>query len=159
MLFLRGNDLFPRVEPFNRQFIFRIGEAGARIEVLRADYRELTGRFGAPRGGQAGAGIESKGVFIRTREGQPVRAVAAGQVVYADWMRGFGNLLIVDHGEAYLSIYANNDALLRQVGDVVASGETIASTGASGGNEETGLYFELRHLGKAFDPLRWVKLK
>jgi septal ring factor EnvC (AmiA/AmiB activator) len=117
---------------------------------------ELIGRFGAPRGA---AGIEAKGVFIRAPEGQPVRAIAGGQVVYAEWMRGFGNLLIVDHGEAYLSIYANNDSLLKQVGDVIAPGETIATTGASGGNEETGLYFELRHLGKAFDPLRWVQLK
>jgi septal ring factor EnvC (AmiA/AmiB activator) len=117
---------------------------------------ELTGRFGAPRGT---TGIEAKGVFIRAPEGQPVRAVAAGQVVYADWMRGFGNLLIVDHGEAYLSIYANNDSLLRQVGDAVSAGDTVATTGASGGNEESGLYFELRHLGRAFDPLRWVRLE
>jgi septal ring factor EnvC (AmiA/AmiB activator) len=117
---------------------------------------ELTGRFGAPRGA---AGIEAKGVFIRAPGGQPVRAVARGQVVYADWMRGFGNLLIVDHGESYLSIYANNEALLKQVGEPVATGEPIATTGSSGGNEETGLYFELRHLGRAFDPLRWVKLK
>jgi septal ring factor EnvC (AmiA/AmiB activator) len=117
---------------------------------------ELTGRFGAPRGA---AGTEAKGVFIRAPEGQPVRAVAHGQVVYADWMRGFGNLMIVDHGEAFLSIYANNESLLKQVGDAVAAGESVATTGASGGNEETGLYFELRHLGRAFDPLRWVNLK
>jgi len=117
---------------------------------------ELTGRFGAPRGA---SGIEAKGVFIRAPQGQPVRAIARGQVVYADWMRGFGNLVIVDHGESYLSIYANNEALLKTVGDVVATGDPIATTGASGGNEETGLYFELRHLGRAFDPLRWVKLK
>jgi septal ring factor EnvC (AmiA/AmiB activator) len=117
---------------------------------------ELIGRFGAPRGA---AGTEAKGVFIRAPEGQPVRAIAGGQVVYADWMRGFGNLLILDHGEAYLSIYANNESLLKQVGDAVAVGDAIATTGASGGNEETGLYFEMRHLGRAFDPLRWVKLK
>jgi septal ring factor EnvC (AmiA/AmiB activator) len=117
---------------------------------------ELTGRFGAPRGA---AGMEAKGVFIRAPEGQPVRAIAGGQVVYADWMRGFGNLLIVDHGESYLSIYANNESLLKELGDAVAPGEPIATTGSSGGNEETGLYFEMRHLGRAFDPLRWVKLK
>jgi septal ring factor EnvC (AmiA/AmiB activator) len=117
---------------------------------------ELIGRFGAPRGA---AGTEAKGVFIRAPEGQPVRAVAGGQVVYADWMRGFGNLLIVDHGEAYLSIYANNESLLKQVGERVAVGDAVATTGASGGSEQTGLYFELRHLGRAFDPLRWVKLK
>jgi murein hydrolase activator len=117
---------------------------------------ELTRRFGAQRGA---AGTEAKGVFIRAPEGQPVRAIAGGQVVYAEWMRGFGNLLILDHGEAYLSIYANNESLLKQVGDVVTAGEAVATTGASGGNEETGLYFEMRHLGRAFDPLRWVKLK
>jgi murein hydrolase activator len=106
---------------------------------------ELTGRFG--------------GLFIRAPEGQPVRAVARGRVVYADWMRGFGNLLIVDHGENYLSIYANNEALLKQVGDVVEGGEPLAVTGSSGGNEETGLYFEMRHLGRPFDPRHWVQLK
>jgi murein hydrolase activator len=132
-----------------------------RFSALRGKLRlpvtgELTGRFGAPRGA---AGTEAKGVFIRAQEGQPVRAIADGQVVYADWMRGFGNLLIVDHGEAYLSIYANNESLLKQVGDPVASGDRIATTGASGGNEETGLYFELRHLGKAFDPLQWARLR
>jgi septal ring factor EnvC (AmiA/AmiB activator) len=117
---------------------------------------ELTRRFGAPRGA---AGTEAKGVFIRAPEGQSVRAIAGGQVVYAEWMRGFGNLMILDHGEAYLSIYANNESLLKQVGDMVAVGEAVATTGASGGNEETGLYFEMRHLGRAFDPLGWVKLK
>jgi septal ring factor EnvC (AmiA/AmiB activator) len=117
---------------------------------------ELTGRFGAPRGA---SGIEAKGVFIRAPQGEPVRAIARGRVVYADWMRGFGNLMIVDHGENYLSIYAHAEALLKQVGDSVAAGEPLATTGASGGNEETGLYFELRHLGRAFDPLAWVKLK
>jgi septal ring factor EnvC (AmiA/AmiB activator) len=85
--------------------------------------------------------------------------VARGQVVYADWMRGFGNLMIVDHGENYLSIYANTESLLKQVGDAVGSGEPLATTGSSGGHEQTGLYFELRHLGRPFDPLRWVKLK
>jgi len=125
--------------------------------TLRLPVRgELTGRFGAPRGA---AGTESKGVFIRAPQGQPVKAIAYGQVVYADWMRGFGNLLIVDHGQSYLSIYANNESLLKQVGENVTAGEALATTGASGGNEETGLYFELRHLGRAFDPLRWVRLK
>jgi septal ring factor EnvC (AmiA/AmiB activator) len=117
---------------------------------------ELSGRFGAPRGA---AGTEAKGVFIRARSGEPVRAIAPGRVVYAEWMRGFGNLLIVDHGETYLSIYANNESLLKQVGEPVSAGEAVATTGASGGNEQTGLYFEMRHLGRAFDPLRWVKMK
>lgn len=139
-------------EPDSKRQLFSALRGKLRLPVPG----ELTGRFGAPR---EATGIEAKGVFIRAPEGQPVRAIAVGQVVYSDWMRGFGNLLIVDHGEAYLSIYANNESLLKQVGDAVSQGETIATTGASGGNEESGLYFELRHLGKAFDPLRWVRLK
>lgn len=117
---------------------------------------ELAGRFGTP---NAQGGISAKGVFIRAPEGEQVRAVGAGRVVYSDWMRGFGNLLIVDHGEAFLSIYGNNESLLKQTGDTVTLGEPLATVGHSGGNEQTGLYFELRHLGRAFDPLRWVKLK
>jgi septal ring factor EnvC (AmiA/AmiB activator) len=137
-----------------------LGAARGSFAALRGKLRlpvrgELSGRFGSPRQGAGGA----KGLFIRAAEGQPVRSVASGQVVYADWMRGLGNVLIVDHGESYMSIYANNEALLKQVGDIVAMGDTIATVGASGGNEQTGLYFELRHLGIAFDPLRWVALK
>ena len=117
---------------------------------------ELSGRFGQAR---AEGAAPAKGVFIRAAEGEPVRSVAAGRVVYADWMRGFGNLLIVDHGENFLTVYGNNESLLKQTGDVVMLGEALATVGASGGNEETGLYFELRHEGKPFDPLGWVKLK
>jgi len=137
------------------------GSASGPFDTLRGKLRlpvrgELTGRFGAPKGN---AGINLKGVFIRAPEGRTVRAIAAGQVVFADWMRGFGNLLIIDHGEAYLSVYANNETLLKQVGDIVAAGEPIATVGATGGSAESGLYFELRHLGKPFDPLTWVNLK
>ncbi|MBC7804022.1 MAG: peptidoglycan DD-metalloendopeptidase family protein, partial [Candidatus Parcubacteria bacterium] len=125
--------------------------------ALRLPVRgELAGRFGSPR--QEG-GVTGKGVFIRAPEGEQVRAVAAGRVVYADWMRGFGNLLIIDHGEAYLSIYGNNESLLKLTGDSVTLGEPLATVGQSGGNEQTGLYFEMRHLGRPFDPLPWVKLK
>ena len=156
-----GRALSARVESVPESGPLRGQALSASFSSLRGKLRlpvlgELTGRFGAPRGA---AGTEAKGVFIRAPEGEPVRAIAPGQVVYSDWMRGFGNLLIVDHGEAYLSIYANNESVLKRVGELVATGETIATTGASGGNEETGLYFELRHLGKAFDPLRWVRLK
>jgi septal ring factor EnvC (AmiA/AmiB activator) len=102
------------------------------------------------------SGATSKGLFIRAKEGTPVHAVAHGQVVFADWMRGFGNLLIIDHGDAYMSVYAYNEALLKQVGDPVAMGERVAMVGATGGREQSGLYFEMRHLGKPFDPMRWV---
>jgi septal ring factor EnvC (AmiA/AmiB activator) len=85
-----------------------------------------------------------------------VRAVADGLVVYADWLRGFGNLLILDHGGGYMSLYANNEGLLRGVGEKVRAGDPIANVGASGESADSGLYFELRRGGKPFDPLKWT---
>ncbi len=117
---------------------------------------ELANRFGAPR--QEG-GTNWRGVFIRAAAGSEVKAIAPGKVVFADWLRGFGNLAIVDHGDGYLSVYGNNESLFKAVGQTVKSGEAIAAVGNSGGNPETGLYFELRHLGQAIDPLKWVSLK
>ena len=117
---------------------------------------ELTNRFGAQR---ASGGPPWKGLFIRSPSGQEVRAVAPGRIVFSDWLRGFGNLLIIDHGLSYLTIYGNNESVLKQVGELVHTGEAVATVGASGGNTESGLYFEIRHEGKAFDPMRWVSLK
>ncbi len=115
----------------------------------------VSGRFGAPRDG----GGTWRGLFIRAGSGSEVKAIANGRVVFSEWMRGFGNLLIVDHGDAYLSIYGNNDSLLKQVGQSVKGGETVATVGNSGGNPESGLYFELRHQGQPIDPLKWASLK
>ena len=112
----------------------------------------VTASFGAKRG----SGPSWKGVFIKAPEGSEVRAVAAGRVVFASWLRGFGNLIIVDHGSQYLSIYGNNQSLLKRVGDAVRGGDHIAAAGNTGGIEESGLYFELRHRGKAFNPAGWV---
>jgi septal ring factor EnvC (AmiA/AmiB activator) len=133
------------------------GALAAQRGRLRLPVRgELIGRYGAPTGA---SGAAAKGLFIRAKEGTPVHAIAHGQVVFADWMRGFGNLLIIDHGDDYLSIYAYNEALLKQVGDPVAMGERVAMVGSSGGREQSGLYFEMRHLGKTFDPMAWVETK
>ena len=117
----------------------------------------VSGRVGAKFGSKRGEGPSWKGVFIRAAEGAEIQAVAAGRVVFAQWLRGFGNLIIVDHGSQYLSIYGNNQALLKRAGDAVGAGDSIASVGNTGGNEESGLYFELRHQGRAFDPASWVK--
>lgn len=116
----------------------------------------VTHRFGSAR---SGGGPNWKGLFIRSAGGQEVLAVAPGRVVFADWMRGYGNLLILDHGGGYLTIYGNNESLLKEVGDRVAAAEPIALVGTSGGGQETGLYFEARYEGKAFDPLAWAKLR
>ena len=114
---------------------------------------ELMNRYGGPR---EEGGATWRGLFIRAAVGEMVRAVADGRVVYADWLRGFGNLLILDHGGGYMSLYGYNEGLLRQVGEGVKGGDAVAQVGASGGAEESGLYFELRFDGKPFDPLRWV---
>jgi septal ring factor EnvC (AmiA/AmiB activator) len=137
---------------------FAGGEMFAKLKGrLRLPIRgELTNRYGAKR---SDGGVTWKGLFIRGEPGTEVKAVADGQVVFADWIRGFGNLAIVDHGHKYLSIYGNNETLLRQVGSHVATGEAIATVGNSGGNPESGLYFELRYEGRAFDPMKWVSLK
>ncbi len=117
---------------------------------------ELANRYGAAR---AESGTRWKGLFIRAAEGSEVKAVAPGRVVFADWLRGFGNLVIVDHGDAFLSVYGNNQSLFRQLGESVKSGDVIAAVGNSGGNPESGLYFELRQQGQTVDPLKWVGLK
>ena len=117
---------------------------------------EITNRFGTSRPDST---VLWKGLFLRTSAGQPVKAVAAGQVVFADWLRGFGNLLIVDHGKGYMSLYANNETLLKQVGEMLRGGDTIAAVGNSGGNKDSGLYFELRHESKPLDPMNWVATK
>lgn len=117
---------------------------------------QLMSRFGSPR---ADGGALWKGLFIAARAGEEVKAVAPGRVVFADWLRGFGNLLIIDHGGAYMTLYGNNESLYKQVGDIIHSGEAIAAVGNSGGNADSGLYFELRHQGKPLDPLSWVTVK
>jgi len=117
---------------------------------------ELTGRFGAPR---AGGGLVWKGVFVRAPEGEEVRAVAAGRVVFADWLRGFGNLLVLDHGQGFLTIYGNNQSIVKRPGDDVKGGEVVATVGATGGVEESGLYFEVRQQGRPVDPLAWVNTR
>mgnify|MGYP001043456696 CR=1 FL=1 len=114
---------------------------------------EISNRFGAPR---AETGMPWKGVFIRAPEGSPVKALAGGRVVFADWLRGFGNLLIIDHGDGYMSLYGHNQSIYKQVGEKVAAGEVVSATGDSGGQGESGLYFEVRFQGKPVDPLQWV---
>ncbi len=117
---------------------------------------EVTNRFGSAR---EDSGISWKGLFIRASEGADVKSVASGRVVFSDWMRGFGNLIIVDHGGGYMSLYGNNQAVLKQEGEEVSAGDTIASVGNSGGNESNGLYYELRRQSKPFDPLSWSVLR
>ena len=113
----------------------------------------VTNKFGSAR---PDSSVLWKGLQLRAAKGQAVKAVAAGRVIFADWLRGFGNLLIIDHGLGYMSLYGNNETLYKQVGDLLRGGDTIAAVGNSGGNEDSGLYFELRHQGNPLDPMKWI---
>jgi len=122
-------------------------------------FAQQQGRLLWPLRGAAseGAAGDSHGVLIAAAEGGEVHAVSHGRVVFADWLRGYGLLLIVDHGDRYLSLYGCNETLLKDVGDWVNAGEVIATSGASGGRKTPGLYFELRHDGKPMDVRAWLR--
>ncbi|HET7650951.1 MAG TPA: peptidoglycan DD-metalloendopeptidase family protein [Gammaproteobacteria bacterium] len=114
----------------------------------------LVHRFGEP---LVGGRLPAQGDLIAAPMGTPVHAVSWGRVVYADWLPRFGLLVIVDHGDGYMSIYAHNQSLFTQVGDWVHPGEVIAALGDSGGQENPALYFELRHNNTSLDPRKWCR--
>lgn len=98
-----------------------------------------------------------RGILVGTDAGSPVRVVAAGTVVYSTWLRGFGNLMVVDHGDEFLTVYAHNQSLLKQVGDTVKARDVIAQAGNTGGQLDSALYFEIRHRGQPLDPLLYLR--
>lgn len=114
----------------------------------------LTHRFGRPRNQGK---MRWQGVRLKADAGTPVAAIHHGRVVYADWLRGSGLLLVIDHGEGYMSLYAHNETLLRDVGDWVSAGAPVSTVGDSGGQSEVGLYFEIRKDGKPTDPQSWCR--
>ncbi|MHC9511560.1 murein hydrolase activator EnvC family protein [Kangiella sp. M94] len=101
--------------------------------------------------------VKWNGIVINASSGQSVQSIHNGQVVFADWLRGFGLMVIIDHGQGYLSLYGQNESLLKSTGDWVEAGEPIATIGRSGGSSEPGLYFEIRYQGKPQNPLSWIK--
>jgi septal ring factor EnvC (AmiA/AmiB activator) len=161
--------------------LVRLKESEHRLEALVSSLREIVTGFTAsliaPRsfalrkgrlswpaagerveqfGGQRMSG-RWDGVVIRAPEGAPVKAVSEGRVVFSDWLRGYGLLTIVDHGDGYMSLYAFNQSVYKNAGDWVESGEVIASVGSSGGQAEPGLYFGIREKGQPMDPSQWCK--
>ncbi|WOJ92580.1 peptidoglycan DD-metalloendopeptidase family protein [Congregibacter variabilis] len=114
----------------------------------------ITNRFGRPRNQGK---MRWQGVRLKADSGSTVAAIHHGRVVYADWLRGSGLLLVIDHGEGYLSLYAHNESLLREVGDWVTAGAPVSTVGDSGGQSEAGLYFEIRKDGKPTDPQGWCR--
>lgn len=115
---------------------------------------KLLNRFGSMR---RGAALKWQGVKISAKAGNEVRAVHTGKVVFADWFRNLGLLIILDHGDGYMSLYGYNQNLLKKAGDWVLAGETIALAGDSGGQNTPGVYFEIRHRGKPLNPALWCK--
>ena len=116
----------------------------------------ITQRYGSK---QTAGGPASNGVFISTVAGVDVTAIAPGRVAFADWLRGFGLLLILDHGNGYMSLYGHNRSLYQQVGDWASRGDVVAAAGNSGGQLRDGLYLELRHNGRPFNPASWFSGK
>ncbi len=115
----------------------------------------LVARYGTPRGGDARTKWD--GVLIGADVGTQVRAVHGGRVVFADWLRGAGLLVILDHGNGYLSLYGHNQSLLRDAGEIVKAGDPIATVGTSGGQEAAALYFAIRQQGRPSDPAQWCR--
>jgi septal ring factor EnvC (AmiA/AmiB activator) len=137
----------PRQVDDNRPFATRRGQLG----------RPLAGTALAAFGGRLPDGRTSDGLLIAGTAGAEVRAVAPGRIAYSDWLKGYGLLTIVDHGDGWMSLYAFNDALLKDVGDWVRGGEPLATVGSSGGQGRPALYFELRRNGQPQDPKPWLR--
>lgn len=117
----------------------------------------LPGKLVSAFGSTDESGRRSSGVLLAARSGSAVRAISHGRVAFADWLRGYGLMIIVDHGDGYLTLYGGNETLLKGVGDWVDGGDPIATSGASGGQKTPGLYFELRVRGQPVDPRGWMK--
>ncbi|KFN48204.1 hypothetical protein N790_06775 [Arenimonas malthae CC-JY-1] len=137
----------PRQVDDTRPFASRRGQLG----------RPLAGTVLAAFGGRLPDGRGSDGLLIAGTAGAEVRAVAPGRVAFSDWLKGYGLLTIVDHGDGWMSLYAFNDALLKDVGDWVRAGDPLATVGSSGGQGRPALYFELRRNGQPQDPKPWLR--
>jgi len=117
----------------------------------------VTGKIAIRFGATDDSGRRSSGILVSAKTGTPVHAVSHGRVAFADWLRGYGLMIIVDHGDGYLSLYGCNETLLKDVGEWVSTGETLASSGESGGQKTPGVYFELRAKGQPVDPRPWLR--
>ncbi len=131
------------------------------LQQLKGKLRwPAAGSISTPYGARQAAGkMQARGVHISSPSGTDVHAVAKGRIAFADWLRGFGLLIIIDHGAGYMSLYGENSSLYKAVGEWVSQGEVIAAAGNSGGQLRTGVYFELRKDGQPINPAAWFKGK
>ncbi len=148
-----------------KQTLEELAQASLPAEISLAGLQARKGRLNWPSRGKVRrkfgqrkhGSLRWKGVLINANEGSSVKTIADGQIVYADWLKGFGWVMIIDHGEGYMSLYGHNQALLKEVGDKVTQGEMIALVGQSGGQANPSLYFEIRHKGRAVNPIKWCR--
>jgi len=133
----------------NRRLVSSTGKAGNLPWPVQGNIAQ---QFGAKHGG----GMTASGLIIEARAGTAVKAVANGQVIYADWLKGYGWVAVIDHGNGLMSLYGHNQTLLKTPGESVRVGDPIALVGQSGGQDQPGLYFEIRQKGSAVNPLRWL---
>lgn len=150
------------------QLLQRIHQADIPIADSSAPFKGMKGELQLPVSGIISQSFGDnrnigkmrwRGVFIEAPEGEPVHAIHYGRVVFSDWLRGFGLLLIVNHGQGYMSLYGHNETIKRETGDWVTAGETIATVGDTGGQNKTGLYFEIRIDGDPADPQLWCQVR
>jgi septal ring factor EnvC (AmiA/AmiB activator) len=146
--------------------IQEIFDAKPELDVSREAFAKLKGKLAWPVKGKVrrlfgrekpSSNLRWQGVIIEAKSGSHVMAVSHGRVAFADWLRGLGNLIIIDHGNSYLSLYGHNESLFKNAGEWVEAGEIISSVGSSGGQKSPGLYFEIRKKGKPQNPTRWCK--
>ncbi|MCP3688100.1 MAG: peptidoglycan DD-metalloendopeptidase family protein, partial [Gammaproteobacteria bacterium] len=137
-------------------------------ELSRKAFAKLRGKLAWPVNGKVRrlfgyqkplSRLRWQGVIIQAPTGRHVKAISHGRVAFADWLRGLGNLVIIDHGNSYLSLYGHNESLFKSAGEWVEPGDIIGSIGSSGGQEKPGLYFEIRRKGKPQNPTKWCKSK
>jgi len=148
-----ASELMDEQAPLNEDFSKVTGDFPVLKGKLPWPVRgKLAQKFGSPRSGSIW-----DGVLIDAREGAEIHAVSSGKVAYADWLRAYGLLMIIDHGKGYMTLYAFNQSLYKQAGDSVEAGDVIASVGESGGRSQPGLYFGIRKKGMPIDPLEWCR--
>lgn len=128
--------------------------AKAKGKLLWPTSGRIAAAYGAPRGA---GNLRWQGVVLEAEEGTEVRAIWRGQVIFTGWLNGYGMMIIIDHGDDYMSLYAHNQSVVKEVGDWTEVNEVIATVGDSGGQRKSGLYFEIRHNGKPDNPVQWCQ--
>jgi len=118
---------------------------------------KIISNFGLSQIGDYNSFTFRKGIDIKVEKGEPVKSVFNGKVLFAQWLKGYGNLLVIDHGDNYYTLYAHVEEIFKQKGETVKTGEIIATTGDTGSIKGTCLHFEIRHHGKAVNPIKWLK--